>query len=375
MTTAAKTKTKGKTPAKQTTKKTNEGKYPVKNSTKNPDAPTPEQAVADRIIELLDRGELPPWEKGWSSSKMGYPQNAVSKKPYRGINMWMTVLTQMVHGYNDPRWLTYRQASALGGHVKKGEKSTSIVFWKILDRSEKKDPNVEYLDNPNLKPEPEMVAEQNDSPDKKGKKDRYPVCRMYHVFNAEQTEDCDLPELEGPETFTDPIEAAEAIIAAMPNPPAFETYALANHAPHYNPERDAIKIPERGRYGQVEIYYNTIFHELTHSTGHKSRLARPGVVNTQAMSHEYGVEELIAGMGAAMLGDRAGISRETMELDASYIRTWRDTIAADKSIVLKAAQQAQKAVDYILDYKLEPKPAADPQTETAEPEEPVGLQN
>ena len=86
MTTAAKTKTKGKTPAKQTTKKTNEGKYPVKNSTKNPDAPTPEQAVADRIIKLLDRGELPPWEKGWSSSKMGYPQNAVSKKPYRGIN-------------------------------------------------------------------------------------------------------------------------------------------------------------------------------------------------------------------------------------------------------------------------------------------------
>ena len=363
MTTA--TRTKSKASAKQD----NGRKYPTKNHpAKNPDAPTPEQAVANRIIELLDRGELPPWEKGWTSSKMGYPQNAVSKKPYRGINMWMTVLTQMAHGYNDPRWLTYRQASGLGGHVKKGEKSTSIVFWKILDRSEKKDPNVEYLDNPNLKPEPETMLGQTDSLEIKEKKHRYPVCRLYHVFNAEQTEDCELPELKGPEAFTDPIEAAEAIIANMPNPPAFETYALANHAPHYNPERDAIRIPERGRYEQVEIYYNTVFHELTHSTGHKSRLARPGVLNIQAMSHEYGVEELIAGMGAAMLGGSAGISRETLEVDASYIRSWRDTIAADKSIVLKAAQQAQRAVDYILDYKREPKQDNESQEEPQEPQ-------
>ena len=91
----------------------------------------------------------------------------------------------------------------------------------------------------------------------------------------------------------------------------------------------------------MEIYYNTIFHELTHSTGHKSRLARPGVVNTQAMSHEYGVEELIAGMGAAML--ETGRNQPGDNGVGRFIHpTWRDTIAADKSIVLKAAQQARR---------------------------------
>ena len=87
-------------------------------------------AVADRIIELLDQGRLPPWERDWRDSTNGTPRNAVSMKPYRGVNRWMTLLTHMAMGYQDPRWLTCRQAEALGGHVRKGERSTEIVFWK-----------------------------------------------------------------------------------------------------------------------------------------------------------------------------------------------------------------------------------------------------
>ena len=87
-------------------------------------------AVADRIIELLDQGRPPPWEKDWRDSANGTPRNAVSMKPYRGVNRWMTLLTHMAMGYQDPRWLTYRQAEALGGHVRRGERSTEIVFWK-----------------------------------------------------------------------------------------------------------------------------------------------------------------------------------------------------------------------------------------------------
>ena len=381
MTTATKSNTRGsRTPAGKTkraqTKKGDTREVQEKRHPRNSDAPTPEQVVADRIIELLDQGELPPWEKGWSSSKMGYPQNAVSGKPYRGINVWMTVITQMIHGYQDPRWMTFRQAKALGGHIKKGEKSTNVVFWKVLQRNSEKDLGVEYLENPHLKGEPEPPEARADTSEgalrNTLKKDRRLICRIYNVFNVEQTEDCELPELETQvPAFNDPIDAAEAVIAGMPNPPAFETYALANHAPHYSPDKDVIRVPERGRYGRVEIYYNTVFHELTHSTGHQSRLARPGVTDTQTMSHEYGVEELVAGMGAAMLGDRAGIGRETLEVDAAYIRGWRDIISGDKSIVIKAAQQAQKAVDYILDYSQEQEPsnqAADPKTEEEDEE-------
>ena len=72
-----------------------------------------EEAVADRIIELLDQGKLPPWEKDWQDSPYGFPVNTVSMKPYRGVNRWMTLLTQNIMGYTDPRWLTYRQAEAL----------------------------------------------------------------------------------------------------------------------------------------------------------------------------------------------------------------------------------------------------------------------
>ena len=98
-----------------------------------------EEEIADRIIELLDQGELPPWEKGWSDSQSGVPVNAISMKPYRGINRWMTLITQKAMGYDEPRWLTYRQAEALGGHVRKDEKSTIIIFWKRVPFREREE--------------------------------------------------------------------------------------------------------------------------------------------------------------------------------------------------------------------------------------------
>ena len=85
--------------------------------------------IADRIIELLDRGELPPWEQGWNADVQGQDRNAVNEKPYRGINRWLTLLTRMHQKYEDNRWLTFLQAKTAGGSVKKGEKGTTIVFW------------------------------------------------------------------------------------------------------------------------------------------------------------------------------------------------------------------------------------------------------
>ena len=302
-----------------------------------------EEDVADRIIELLDQGKLPPWEKDWQDSPYGSPVNAISMKPYRGINRWMTMITQQIMGYTDPRWLTYRQAETLGGHVRKGENSTTVVFWKRVTSRRNREEGQE----------PNQGSRPNDNnaalPDGEKAPTTYPMLRAYHVFNVEQTEECrlkPLPELDLSDH--DPVELAEAIIAGMPDPPGFETYPASNQAPHYTPRKDLVRVPEMGRYRSVEGYYNTVFHELVHATGHPSRLHRFELDANAHDLHAYGREELIAGMGSAMLSAHAGTGAAVLERDAAYIRSWRDTIQADKPMVIRAATLAQRAADLIL---------------------------
>ena len=293
-----------------------------------------DEAIADRIISLLEQGDLPPWEKDWRDSLSSVPMNAISRRPYRGINVWITLMAHQTFGYKDPRWLTYRQAQSLGGHVRKGEKSTTIVFWKLVDRT--------------------SGAERDSDDRHPGGQERdrgnsFPLLRAYHVFNVEQTEDCKLEMRPEPTLEThDPLERAEAIIAGMPTPPIMETYEHSNLAPCYVPTRDTVFVPHVSRYNSIEGYYNTVFHELTHSTGHPKRLDRFGLDANANDLHAYGMEELVAGMGSAMLAAHAGIGREVVERDASYIRHWLDKIRADKPMVVTAAQKAQRATDYII---------------------------
>ena len=305
-----------------------------------------EEEIADRIIELLDQGELPPWEKGWSDSQSGVPVNAISMKPYRGINRWMTLITQKAMGYDEPRWLTYRQAEALGGHVRKDEKSTIIIFWKRVAFREREEgeggENEDHTNNGN-----------DGAPLDVSRIRTYPILRSYRVFNLEQTQDCQIKPLPTPEvTDHDPIQDAEAIIAGMPGPPEIEFYENANYVPHYQPAKDVIRVPKMGRYRNPEDYYNTVFHELTHATGHPKRLERFSLDANANDLHAYGREELV-------------------ERDASYIRHWRDAISADKPMIIRSATLAQRAVDLILGEKppefLPDRP--EPQSETA-PEEP-----
>ena len=308
-----------------------------------------EEEIADRIIELLDQGELPPWEKGWSDSQSGVPVNAISTKPYRGINRWMTLITQKAMGYDEPRWLTYRQAEALGGHVRKDEKSTIIIFWKRVAFREREEgegaENEDHSNNGN--------GNGNDGASLDVSRMRtYPILRSYRVFNLEQTQDCQIKPLPTPEvTDHDPVQDAEAIIAGMPNPPKIEFYENANYVPHYQPANDLIRVPKMSRYPNLEDYYNTVFHELTHATGHPKRLERFSLDANANDLHAYGREELTAAMGSAMLAAHAGISAELVERDASYIRHWRDTICADKPMIIRSATLAQKAVDLILGEK------------------------
>ena len=150
--------------------------------------------------------------------------------------------------------------------------------------------------------------------------------------------------------------------------------------PHYTPRVDVVRVPEMGRYRSVEGYYNTVFHELVHATGHPKRLHRFELDANAHDLHAYGREELIAGMGSAMLSAHAGTGAAVLERDAAYIRSWRDTIQADKPMVIRAATLAQRATDLILGEppppeftpeKPEVQPEADPGQLEADPGQPV----
>lgn len=273
------------------------------------------QVINRRIMELLESGTVP-WRKTWNAGS-NMPKNIVSKKEYRGVNVFLLACMP----YSSPYWMTYKQCVDKGGHVIKGSKSTPVIFWKWLDCKD---------------------TEATDTDAVSGK---IPMLRFYNVFNLEQTEGIKPPlTTETINTFT-PIERAEQIIAGMPLRP--EIKHGGNRA-SYSPMLDYVKLPVPTSFELPEEYYSTAFHELSHATGHESRVGRKGVTQTSYFgSHEYSKEELVAEMGSAFLCGHAGIEN-TLENSAAYLAGWLKALKNDKTLLIHAAAQAQKASDYIL---------------------------
>ena len=226
--------------------------------------------------------------------------------------------------YGSPYWLTYRQAKELNGHVRKGEHGTPVVFWKVIT----------------ITREPGDGAE--DAAEIQGR--HSPFLRYYTVFNVEQCEGITAPATERP--AFNPITEAERIAASMPNPPA-----LKHGGPlaFYRPATDVVQMPTREAFDNPEGYYSTLFHELTHSTGHKKRLDRATLTDLQPFgSTNYSKEELVAELGAPFLCAQGGIENATVNRSASYIAGWLQALQDDRRMVIVAAAQAQKAADYIV---------------------------
>jgi antirestriction protein ArdC len=265
-------------------------------------------------MELLQQGTVP-WRKPWNAQS-NYPKNLISKKDYRGVNVFMLACMP----FSSPYWLTFKQAQDKGGNVKRGQKSTPVIFWKWLDK--------------------------NESDNETSTNGKIPMLRYYSVFNIEQTEGIEAPPTnESINTFT-PIEIAEQIIAGMPYKPEIK---YGGNKASYSPMLDYVKLPEPTTFLSPEEYYSTAFHELTHATGHASRVGRIGVTQTNYFgSHEYSKEELVAEMGAAFLCGHAGIENTIIENSAAYIAGWLKALKNDKTLLIHAAAQAQKAADYIL---------------------------
>lgn len=269
------------------------------------------QQVTDRIISLLERGTIP-WRKSWSAGS-GMPRNLVSGKEYRGINIF--ILSAMP--FSSTYWLTYKQATDLGGHVRKGEKSTPVIFWKLLDKDDDKAPG------------------------------KIPLLKQYNLFSAEQCEGIEVPfdPAESVNPFT-PIQKVEQIISGYKDRP--EIHYGGNKA-FYRPSEDRVQMPHEYTFDRSEDFYQVLLHELSHSTGHKLRLARKEVMERNEFgSADYSTEEICAELCASMLCAVAGISNETVEMSASYIQGWLSVLRQDKKAVVVAAARAQAAADWIL---------------------------
>lgn len=282
------------------------------------------QTVTDRILEILDRGVVP-WRHPIRRSSEGpaLPRNLVSNRAYRGINVFLLAVTAWMEGYERPDWLTFRQARERGGHVRRGEKGSLVIFWKRHATTDRQTG------------EPVTV----------------PVLRHYTVFNADQCEgigdSTPPPPEDNAEPFAfEPLLEAAAIVNSYENPPRIERKGTAAF---YRPSEDLVRVPEPRRYADRESYYCTLFHELAHSTGHSKRLDRGLDTQTRGFgSADYSKEELIAEMGAAFLCAAAGISPATIEQSASYIDGWRKRISTDKKLVVRAAGAGQRAADWVL---------------------------
>lgn len=271
--------------------------------------------VTDRIIAELEAGTVP-W-KHLASAPLSQPMNLVSKRPYHGINYLLLSHSQ----FSPPYWLTFSQAQELGGHVRKGEKSEIVVFWKFLEVEDKET----------------------------GEMKEIPFLRYYHVFNVEQTADVEYPSANSKRARkTPPIEVAEKIVTGMPNGPQIRLDDEPRA--YYSPASDFVHMTRREACVSDDRYYQTLFHELTHSTGHKSRLNREAEMNGWHAfgTKEYSREELVAEMGAGFLCAECDIFQTIEEDAAAYIASWLTRLANDRTLVVTAAGKAQKAVAYIL---------------------------
>jgi len=270
------------------------------------------QIVTDKILAKLEQGEIP-WRKPWVGGQQ--PVNWLTQKPYRGINSLLL----------DPgEYATFNQVKKHNGKVKKGEKGQLVVFWKWI----------EIKENDNETGEEEVKQR--------------PLLRYYKVFEINsQVEGLESREKDRETYDHDPIEQAEAIVKGYKDRPEIK-YAPGRAC--YNPMDDQVKVPEISDFPNADEYYDTLFHELAHSTGHNKRLNRQGVNMDILTGREtYAKEELVAEIAAAMLCGQAGISNDrNLENTAAYLQGWKKAIKDDASLMVCSAGQAQKAADYII---------------------------
>lgn len=275
--------------------------------------------VTARIIEALEGG-VAPWVRPWSTGIDTLPVNASTRRPYRGVNVVLLALEAQAHGYPLDRWLTYRQADELGGQVRRGERGTTVVFWKLRKVDATADAHPDQSE-PDLH---ERVI---------------PLLRAYTVFNLAQIDG--LPEglMASPAVAWEPQARADELLLM-----SGATIHHGGSKAFYQPGSDSIHLPPRQAFPSAAGYYNTALHEVTHWTSHPARCNRQ--LGQRFGDNAYAAEELIAEMGSAFLCAHCRIDGELHH--AEYLSSWLRVLRTDQRAIFVVATRAQQSTDYLL---------------------------
>ena len=262
---------------------------------------TPYQKITEQIIATLEECDANGWEMPWRQLGGGLAANAISHKHYRGINRLILGMTAYKHGYSDPRWVTYKQAKDLGGNVRRGEKSTRVVFFKPLEVADKRNPDKTVI---------------------------IPLARYYSVFNVEQCDDLRIEPVSNESTVeTDVLALARSLT----------TVHLGGDRAFHMPSTRAITMPHLSQFTDQAAFDATLLHELVHWTA-------PDV---ERAKDDYAFEELVAELGSVFLCESLGIEYK-IEHHASYLKSWLKALKDDPKYIVKAARLAEKASEYLL---------------------------
>jgi hypothetical protein len=315
--------------------------------------------ITDKIIKMLKSTKASDYKKTWKDDAFFIPLNYDSKKPYRGVNrLLLQERIGFAGAFRNPYFLTFKQIKKHKGTLKKGAKGYEVIYYSIryvvpADKnsgrkaysSTNAQKVLDFLHKYNL-PESEVT--------------RIPMIRYYNVYNGADIENMDfkLDELQigraVPDSATE-NRAAQLIVENYPTPPAIKNEG--NQA-YYNPASDYIKLPKQEQFDTVNDYYRTLFHELTHSTGHNKRLNRG--IHLMLEKDDYAKEELVAEFGAVFLSAWAGIMWYNNKNHAAYLKGWNSAIKEaqnDNKFLMRAASLAQQATDYILNLNAKGEPA------------------
>ena len=281
-------------------------------------AQSPAARITATIIEKLEQGTKP-WIKPWRGVPISRPLRSCGT-PYRGMNTFWLWMMAEASGFASPYWMTYRQCAKLGGHVRKGEKSSIAIFYKTYEK-------------------------EVETPDGGEDTETRRVLRSYAIFNADQCDD--LPAMYSPEPLMEPVEPAgrrrriDAFFARIDA----QLRHMGSEA-YYEPVRDRITMPPATLFEGFDHYYATLAHELSHWTGHSSRLDRD--LKNRFGSEAYAAEELVAELSSAILGAELGLPVTHLDNHASYISHWLKLLKSDDRAMLMAAAKAEEASSLLL---------------------------
>ena len=275
------------------------------------------ETITNQIVEAIEAGALTftmPWHRGRCIT---HPINARSQRLYRGVNIITLWATAEAKGYTSGEWATYQQWAELGAQVRKGEKATTVFFWKKANE-----------------------AEEQDAEGSQEQRHRF-MARAYHVFNAAQVDNYTPKQVAPILSEAERDTQAEGFFGRLG--------ADIRHGGErcfYSVTEDHIQMVPFDRFKSGLSYYATLAHEVTHWTGAKHRLDRD--LSGRFGSDSYAMEELVAELGAAFLSSRLGLEIEVRRDHAAYVDNWLKVLKADSRAIFTAAAKAQAAVDYIL---------------------------